>query len=83
MKSIGLDGLMAGAIPRERHFRMFANTFYLCVYENNLIQENPGMFLHLLFIPSILHVNEYAGNYYLKLQRVEKRLSLKIILKSR
>lgn len=82
MESTRCDGLVAGAIPREIHFRMFASKLYLCMYKNNLIQKNPGMFLHFLFIPSILHVNEYTRTCYLKLQRVEKRLSLKLILKA-
>lgn len=41
MESIGHDGLVAGAIPREMHLWMFAREFYLCVYKNNLIQKIP------------------------------------------
>lgn len=38
------------------------------------IQKDPGMFLHFLFIPSALHVNEYARKRYLRLPRVETEL---------
>lgn len=37
------------------------------------------MLLHFLSIPTLLHINEYKRKCYLKLQKVERRLSLKLI----
>ena len=81
MESIGYDGLVAGAIPREMHLWMFTREFYLCMYKNNY-RKFSGVFIHFLFIPSFLHVNEYARKCYLKLQRVKKKVDSEAYSKS-